>query len=131
MKEKFGVGPLEYVNSLGLLDVHPFVAVHCIWLDDAEIRILREKGVDVSHNPESNMKLASGVAPVIKMLDYGIPIGLATDGPASNDNLDMFEEMRSAALLHKISSLDSSISALDIMRMPTSPAAKILGMEKG
>jgi len=131
IKESFGIGPLEYVNSLGLLDIHPFVAVHCIWLDDAEIRILKEKGAGVSHNPESNMKLASGVAPIIRMLNYGIPVGLATDGPASNDNLDLFEEMRSAILLHKISSLDpSSISALDAMKMATILGAKILGMDK-
>ncbi len=131
MREKFGTGPLEYVNSLGLLDIRPFIAVHCIWLNDAEIKVLKKKGVGVSHNPESNMKLASGVAPIIKMLNYGIPVGLATDGPASNDNLDMFEEMRSAALLHKISSLDSSsISALEALRMATILGAKILGMNK-
>jgi len=131
MKQRVGMGSLEYINSLGLLDVHPFVAVHCIWLDDKEIRILKEKNAGVSHNPESNMKLASGIAPIKKMLNLNIPVGLATDGPASNDNLDMFEEMRTAALLHKVSSLDPSIiSATDVMMMATKLGAKVLGMDK-
>ena len=129
--ERFGMGPLEYLNSLGLLDIHPFVAVHCVWLSGPELKLLKEKGAGASHNPESNMKLASGVAPVREMLDLGIPVGLATDGPASNDNLDMIEEMRSAALLHKVSSLDaSSISAWDVLRMATILGARALGMEE-
>jgi len=130
MKKNFGMSSLEYLDSLKLLENDPFVAVHCVWLDKRELELLLRKGGGVSHNPESNMKLASGVAPIPEMLRRGIPVGLGTDGPASNDNMDMFEEMRTAALLHKVSTSDpSSISASDVLKMATNLGAKVLGID--
>jgi len=131
MKRTQGVGPLEYLDRLGLLDVKPFVAVHCVWLNDRELDLLRQKGVGVSHNPESNMRLASGVAPIPKIRELGVPVGLATDGSASNDNLDMFEEMRSAVFLHKVSTLNpSALTARDALKMATIEGARAIGMER-
>jgi 5-methylthioadenosine/S-adenosylhomocysteine deaminase len=104
------------------------IAVHCVWVSNREIALLKKTDTKVSHNPESNMKLASGVAPVPKMLNNGITVSLATDGCASNDNLDMFEAMRMAALMQKVSNLDASIlSSYDVLRMATIDGARALG----
>jgi 5-methylthioadenosine/S-adenosylhomocysteine deaminase len=92
------LSPTRYLDSLGFWAGSPTVAAHAVWLTDDDIEILRRRGVGVSHNPESNMKLASGTAPVVQMRAAGIPTGLGTDGAASNNDLDMFEAMRVAAL---------------------------------
>ncbi|MDR2360122.1 MAG: amidohydrolase [Oscillospiraceae bacterium] len=94
-----GVTPTAYFAKLGLFDTSA-VAAHCVWVTDDDIRILRDYGVTVSHNPSSNMKLGSGFAPVRKMLDAGVSVALGTDGAASNNNLNMFEEMHLAALMN-------------------------------
>ena len=108
------------------------LAAHCIWLDDEDIRILADRGVNVSHNPVSNMKLASGIAPVAKMIDAGIPVSLGTDGCASNNNLDLFEDMKIAALLQKVKTGDPTVlPARRILEMATVNGAKALGIDGG
>ena len=89
------------MESLGLFDL-PVLAAHGVHLDDNDISILKTHDVAVAHNPQSNMKLASGVAPVVKLLHNGNAVSLGTDGAASNNNLDMLEEMRTAVLLQKV-----------------------------
>ena len=84
-----------------------FIAFHGVYLDDEDMTILADAGCKVIHNPESNMKLASGVAPVPEMIRHGVTVGLGTDGCASNNNLDMFQEMDTAAKLHKVHRLDA------------------------
>jgi 5-methylthioadenosine/S-adenosylhomocysteine deaminase len=102
-----------------------------VHLNNAEIDLFAEKDVKVIHNPESNMKLASGIAPVPAMLEKGLTVGLGTDGCASNNNLDLFGEMDTAAKLHKIGSMDTTVmDALAVLRMATIEGAKALGIDK-
>lgn len=101
-EQKTGLRPVAYCQSLGLFDV-PTTIAHGVHLNVDEIAILADKNVRVAHNPSSNMKLASGIAPVPAMLAAGLDVGLGTDGPASNNQLNIFAEMRQASLLHKIS----------------------------
>lgn len=129
IRKETGKRPTEFLQDIGLLGPK-LLAVHCVWVDKEEIRILKDNDVKVSHNPESNMKLGSGVAPVTEMLRQGITVAVATDGCGSNDNLDMFEAMRTAALLHKLSSLDPKIiSAQKVLEMSTIEAARAIGQE--
>ncbi len=95
-----GRTPIEFVRDTGLLD-SPFCAAHCVYVSDKDMDIMREKGVFVSHNPVSNLKLASGVMPLSEMLARGVSVSLGTDGAASNNNLDIFKELKLAAILHK------------------------------
>lgn len=128
-KKETGLTPVRFLEKVGLLDDR-LLAVHCIWLDDEEINMLAKAGVKVSHNPKSNMRLASGIAPIRKMLDKGITVSLATDGAASNDNLDMIETMRAAAFLSKVSTLKArSLTGKDVLRMATIEGAKAVFME--
>ncbi len=128
---RFATTPLRYLDSLGLVDDR-LTAVHCVHLDKAELALLKERGVIVIYNPKSNMKLGSGIAPVAKMLRMGIPIALANDGCASNDTLDMFEEMRCGALLQKVAAEDPAvISAADVFRMATENAAQACHIDAG
>ena len=127
--ERYGRRPVAHLESLGLLD-RRLVADHCVALDDADIEMLAKNRVNVVHNPESNMKLASGIAPVPKLLKAGVTVALGTDGCASNNNLDMFGEMDSCAKLHKAEALDPSVlSAQTALRMATVNGAKALGWE--
>lgn len=129
MKKETGKPSVEYLNDIGFLG-NDVCAVHCVWISSREVNLLKKTNTKISHNPESNMKLGSGVAPVPKMLRKGLTVSLGTDGCASNDNLDMFEAMRSAAFLHKISCLDPSIiSSYDVLRMATIEGAKAVGLE--
>ena len=124
-----GVPEIEYANSLGILgpDV---IAAHCVWVTEKEMEILKTSGVSVAHNPESNMYLGSGIAPIHQMLSKGINVGLACDGAASNNNQDMFEAMRFAALLQKVNALDPTvIKATNLLEMATLNGAKALGLE--
>jgi 5-methylthioadenosine/S-adenosylhomocysteine deaminase len=124
-----GKRPVEYLYGLGFLG-NDVSAVHCVWVSSREINLLKKTRTNVSHNPESNMKLASGVAPIPEMLKKGITVSLGTDGCASNDNLDMFEAMRAAAFLHKVSSLDASVmSSYDVLKMATIEGARTIGLE--
>jgi 5-methylthioadenosine/S-adenosylhomocysteine deaminase len=131
MKEMYGKCSVHMLDDIGFFgpDV---LAAHCVWLSDGDIEILRERGVNVSHNPISNMKLASGIAPVQKMLERGVNVSLGTDGCASNNNLDMFEEMKTAALLHKVSTCNpTALPAHKVLEMATVNGGKALDRETG
>jgi 5-methylthioadenosine/S-adenosylhomocysteine deaminase len=126
-----GLRPVEYLDSLGFLDER-VSAVHCVHVTGEEIEILRRRGATVVHNPKSNLKLGSGVAPVQQMLEAGIPVALGTDGAASNDLLDMFEEMRFAALLPKGFGQDpKAMSAAQVLRMATVHGARASRIDAG
>jgi len=127
---KYGATPVMHLDSLGILDSQ-VVADHCVVLTEAEIDLLGKRGVRVAHCPESNMKLASGVAPIPELLAAGVTVGLGTDGAASNNDVDMFGEMDSAAKLHKVHRHDPTLmSAETTLRMATIGGAKMLGAEK-
>ncbi len=128
LKDKFGMHATQYLRQAGLLDDR-FIAFHCVVMNDDDISIFADHGCKVVHNPESNMKLASGVAPISAMLKKGICVGLGTDGCASNNNLDMYQEMDTAAKLEKSARLDPTVmSAETVLRMATANGAKVLGM---
>jgi len=128
---KRGMSPVQVLQSLGLFDGRT-LAAHCVWLDDADIKVLADKGTGVAHCPSSNSMLASGVAPVMKMLAAGIAVGLGTDGPAgSNNDFNMFEEMDLAAKLQKVATGDPrALPASQALEMATILGARALGMEK-
>jgi 5-methylthioadenosine/S-adenosylhomocysteine deaminase len=122
--------PVEALEKFGLLEAPHTLLAHCVWLSDQEIEILAKQHVGVAHNPVSNMKLASGAARVQDMLAAGIAVGLGTDGEKENNNLDMFEELKTASLLAKLSRLDASaLDAWSVCRMGTITGARALGME--
>jgi 5-methylthioadenosine/S-adenosylhomocysteine deaminase len=124
-----GVGPTTYLDRIGFWGPR-IVAAHAVWVRDAELPLLQRGRVGISHNPESNMKLASGVAPVPAYLAAGMATGLGTDGAASNNDLDMFEAMRQAAFLHKLSTKDPRVvSAPQALEMATLGGARVLGVE--
>lgn len=128
-KKQYGKSPIELMDELGILD-RGVLAAHCVHVSENDIRIMKRQKVRVAHNPGSNMKLASGIAPVPQMLNEGICVGLGTDGAASNNNLDMFEEMRLTATLHKVSTLDPLvIPAKKAVDMATEAGAQALGLE--
>ncbi|MEQ8200985.1 MAG: amidohydrolase [Syntrophomonadaceae bacterium] len=125
----YGLTPVAHMDSLGLFE-HPVLAAHCVHLTDEDIGILARKRVGVAHNPESNMKLASGIAPVPKLLEAGVAVALGTDGASSNNNLDMMQEMHSCALLHKVNSMDPTIvPAYQALKMATFHGAQALGLD--
>jgi 5-methylthioadenosine/S-adenosylhomocysteine deaminase len=129
IRERFGVSPTRHLDRLGLLDEN-LIAVHCVVLSEEDRKTLAARGVKVVHCPESNMKLASGVAPVVDLLRRGVPVGLGTDGCASNNNLDLFQEMDSAAKLHEVHHLDPTVmDARTVFSMATRGGARVLGME--
>jgi 5-methylthioadenosine/S-adenosylhomocysteine deaminase len=129
--EKRGVRPLEYAESVGLLADGDFLA-HCVHVDDEEIDRLAASGAAVVHCPASNMKLASGIAPVQAMLEAGVTVGLGTDGAASNNDLDMFDEMRDAAMVGKLGADDAAAVPADaVVRMATQGSAEALGFDAG
>ena len=131
IQSQTGMTPVAYLDSLGLID-EGFVAVHCVHLTDADIEILARRRPTIVHNPKSNMKLGSGVSPVPRLLAAGLPVALANDGAASNDLLDMFEEMRAAALLHKVAAEDAkAISARQVFQMATEWGARACGINAG
>ena len=125
---RHGKTPIAYLADTGILDFGGYAA-HCVWCTDDDFRIMAEKGVSLVHNPTSNMKLGSGFARVPRAMELGVNVALGTDGCASNDNLDMFEEMHVASLLHKGLALDpTALSAWDIIEMATKNGAKALGL---
>ena len=130
IQEQHYTTPLRYLESLGILD-EDTVCVHCVWLDDNEIQILAKSGAKVSTCPQSNMKLASGIAPLKKILAAGIPVGLGTDSCASNNTLDMFAEMDMCAKLHKVKDLDpTALQAKTVLEMATRGGAYVIGLEQ-
>lgn len=127
IKEKYGMGPIEFLDSLGLINENTILA-HAVWISDKEIRIVRKRGAKIVHCPVSNMKLGSGIMPIQKMNKMTISLG--SDGPSSNNNLDMFEELKIASLLHKVNNLDPTITtAGGMLEMGTVNGAKTLGLE--
>ncbi|GBG56138.1 5-methylthioadenosine/S-adenosylhomocysteine deaminase [Sporomusaceae bacterium FL31] len=127
-KAKYGKSPIALMDELGILDCG-VLAAHCVHVSEADINIMKNKNVRVAHNPGSNMKLASGIAPVSQMLKAGLCVGLGTDGAASNNNLDMLEEIRLAALLHKVNSNDPlAIPAKTAVALATEHGAKAVGL---
>jgi len=129
IKKKYGKTPVKHLDSLGLLEPH-LIADHCVHLEDPDIKTMAAHGVKVVHNPESNMKLASGIAPVPEMLARGLTVGLGTDGCASNNNLDLFSEMDTAAKLHKVNMLDPTVmDSITVLRMATIQGARVLGLQ--
>ncbi|MFO7709313.1 MAG: amidohydrolase [Desulfobacterales bacterium] len=125
-----GLTPIGWLDRIGVLDPATLL-VHCVWVDAADIALIAEKGAKVSHNPESNLKLGSGIAPVPAMLAAGITVGLGTDGCASNNDLDLLAAMDLAAKLHKADRLDPTvISAESAIRMATIEGARALGLER-
>ena len=129
IEKRYGKKPVRHLLELGVLD-HRTIAVHCNWLTPEDIVILADLGVSVSHNPASSMKLAAGVAPVVQMLEKGMAVGLGTDGSASNNDLDMFQEMDLAAKVHKVTLLDPTVMRAEtVVKMATIDGARVLGMD--
>lgn len=129
-KKNYGKSPIELMKELGVLDCG-VLAAHCVHVSAADIEIMKAANVRVAHNPGSNMKLASGIAPVHQMLTAGLCVGLGTDGAASNNNVDMLEEVRLAAMLHKVHALNPLlIPAKTAVVMATSAGAQALGLGK-
>jgi len=127
-KQTFGMTSIELFESIGFLD-GPTIGAHVVWPTEEEIRILAERRVGVIHNPTSNMKIASGISPVTDMLQAGVLVGLGTDGAASNNDLDMWEEMRLAAFLQKVDKMDPEVmSASTVLNMATRGGAKAIGI---
>ena len=129
-REQHRASPVAYLESIGFWGPRT-LAAHGVWVSDEDIQILKRQGVGVSHNPESNMKLASGTAPVTKYLAAGVALGLGTDGAASNNDLDMFEAMRQASFLAKHAAHDpTAVPAGTALDLATTGGAKSLGMER-
>lgn len=127
-KQNYAMTSIEALDSIDFFNGRT-IAAHVVWPTKKEISILANKNVGVIHNPTSNMKLASGVAPIADMLEAGVLIGLGTDGAASNNDLDMWEEMRLAALLQKVTKMDpEALPANTILRMATTNGAHIIGL---
>lgn len=126
--KNYGKRPFEVVNETGLFDTGT-LAAHCVWLSDEEIEIIKAKKIRVAHNPGSNMKLASGIAPVTKLLAEGVTVALGTDGASSNNNLDMLEEVRLVALLAKVESMNPlAVPAAQALQMATEFGATALSL---
>jgi len=129
IQKKYGLSPVRHMAGLGILgpDV---LAAHCVQLTEEDLRVLKETGTAVAHNPDSNLKLASGIAPVVAMRRLGIRVGLGTDGSVSSNRLDMFHAMDLAAKIHKLRENDAAVlKAAEAVRMATSEAAAALGAE--
>ncbi len=125
--ERHGCTPAEWFEKMGILDV-PVGAAHCVWVTDRDIEILKKHGASAVHNPTSNMKLGSGFAPVQKMLDCGVNVALGTDGAASNNNLNMFEEMHLSAILQNGFLRDPRVMKPEtVLRMATVNGARLQG----
>ena len=128
-KDTYGTTTIDLMESIGFLD-GPTIGAHVVWPTDEEIPMLVEHRVGVIHNPTSNMKIASGVAPVAKMIEAGVRVGLGTDGAASNNDLDMWEEMRLAAFLQKVEQMNpEALPARTVLDMATRGGAVAIGLE--
>jgi 5-methylthioadenosine/S-adenosylhomocysteine deaminase len=128
LKRRTGLSPGEYLDRLNLLD-NLTVAVHGVWLEPADQELLAHRGVKVSHCPESNLKLAAGVAPIPELIELGVTVGLGTDGAASNNNLDLWGEMSLAARLHKVWGHDPTLlPAAQVVALATREGAQVLGL---
>ena len=127
--KQYGKRPFEYVEDTGLFE-SPTLAAHCVHLSDDEIAIIKKHHIRVAHNPGSNMKLESGIAPVPRLLKEGVTVALGTDGTSSNNNLDMLQEVQLAALLHKVNEYDPlAVPAFEALKMGTEYGAKAVGLD--
>jgi 5-methylthioadenosine/S-adenosylhomocysteine deaminase len=127
-QDTFGMTSIEFFESIGFFE-GPTIAAHVVWPTEAEIPILVERKVGVIHNPTSNMKIASGIAPITDLLEAGVRVGLGTDGAASNNDLDMWEEMRLASLLQKVEQMNPEVMPAEtVLRMATSGGATAIGL---
>ena len=127
---QFGVRPMHALDRIGFFDAPRAMIAHAVWLDQSEVELIAARGVGVSHNPVSNMKLASGMAPVAEMLAAGVAVGLGSDGEKENNNLDLFEEMKVASLLGKLRSMDAAaMDSWTVLEMATLGGARALGQE--
>jgi 5-methylthioadenosine/S-adenosylhomocysteine deaminase len=127
-EQKHGLSPVAIAERAGIFE-SPTIAAHCVWVDEADMEVLADRGVSVIHNPTSNLKLGSGVAPVQRQRRLGIRVGIGTDGSASNNNLNMFEEMHLAALMHKGFQRNPTLMPAEtILEMATSGGAEAVGM---
>jgi 5-methylthioadenosine/S-adenosylhomocysteine deaminase len=130
IRTRYGKTPIHHLANLQVLDDQTLV-VHAVHVDSEEIEILARTRTAVAHCPESNMKLASGIAPVVEMLNQGVLVGLGTDGCASNNDLDLFQEMDTAAKLGKVRTMDPTVmNARTVLRMATIDGARVLGLDK-
>jgi 5-methylthioadenosine/S-adenosylhomocysteine deaminase len=130
ISKRYGARPVAYLEKIGLLSPR-LIAAHVVHINQDEIELLRRRQVGAVHNPQSNMKLASGVAPVPEMIRADLALGLGTDGAASNNTLDMFEAMKTAALLHKLATNDPKVvNAHQALEMATINGARALHLEK-
>jgi len=130
VKEKYGFTEVKLLESLGFLK-SDVLAAHCIYLSEGEMRIMAKRGVKVSYNPVANMKIALGVPKIRDLMGFGVVVGIGTDGPASNNDLDMFDDMRVGALLQKVFYMDSTVLPVrSVLRMATVGGARALGLEK-
>lgn len=129
--EETGMTPLRYLESIGFLD-DPLIAVHCVHLTPEEMEICRRRKVTVCYNPKSNAKLGSGIAPIAELREMGVDLCIATDGAASNDLLDIFEDMRFGAMLQKLRYNDPArFGEKEVFRMATEGGAKAMGLDAG
>ncbi len=128
VKEKTGKTPVEYLNEIGLFDCRT-VAAHCVWLSDKDMKILRDKGVSVAHCPISNAKLGSGIARVKDMVELGINVCIGTDGAASNNSLNMLEEMKFSALMQRVNF--GTFKAIDVFKSATENGYRAYGIKGG
>jgi 5-methylthioadenosine/S-adenosylhomocysteine deaminase len=127
-QKNYGTTPVAFLDSIGFFS-GPTIAAHVVWPTEAEIQLLAQRHVGVIHNPSSNMKISSGASPVTAMLKAGVTMGLGTDGAATNNDLDMFEEMRLAAFLQKVSTMDpTAVPAATALRMATAGGAEAIGL---
>jgi 5-methylthioadenosine/S-adenosylhomocysteine deaminase len=130
IKNEHQATPIQYLDQLELLDENTLL-IHCVWIDEDDIEIIAASNASVSHNPESNAKLAAGIAPAPKLLKAGVCVGLGTDGCASNNNLDLFHEMDMAAKLHKVDTFDpTAMDAATVVKMATIEGARAIGLDK-
>ncbi|AMP20703.1 hypothetical protein AZF37_05520 [endosymbiont 'TC1' of Trimyema compressum] len=128
--KNYGLSPVAYLESLGIFSVHPVIAAHCVHLVEGDLEILKKHNVSITHNPQSNLKLASGIASVKTYLDYGVNVGLGTDGASSNNNLDLLEELQYASFLQKgILEEPTALKAYEALKMATVDGAKALGID--
>ena len=128
--KEYGERPFAWVEKTGLFDCAGVLAAHCVHLDDNDFAIIKKHNIRVAHNPGSNMKLASGVAPVPRLLREGIVTALGTDGTSSNNNLDMLEEVNLAAMLHKVNEGDPlAVPAFTALQMGTEFGGKAVGIQ--
>ena len=128
--KEYNLTPIKYLDSLGILDEN-FISAHTILVNDEDINILKERGVKVSHNIGANAKGAKGVAPILKMIEEGIDIGLGSDGPMSGNTIDIITQMSQVGKIHKLFSKDRSVlPSINLLEMATIGGAKVLGLDK-